>query len=146
MFRKAWHIFFVRLNRESPKNSLLGAKVVMYHGRLQSLKQRVYPWKKWCFSETILRLPFLGGQTAHCTEGWICCWFQGVFRKLAASQLRVNDLETAGTCDSRIWTSGYQQHLEEHSRKQQKYVGGWTNPSEKYDRQIGSSPQILGWT
>ncbi len=22
------------------------------------------------------------------------------------------------------------------------YVGGWTNPSEKYDRQIGSFPQV----
>ncbi len=26
-----------------------------------------------------------------------------------------------------------------------KLVGGWTNPSEKYDRQIGSFPQFSGW-
>ena len=24
-------------------------------------------------------------------------------------------------------------------------VGGWTNPSEKYGRQIGSFPQVGGW-
>ena len=25
-------------------------------------------------------------------------------------------------------------------------VGGWTNPSEKYARQIGNLPQFSGWT
>ena len=27
-----------------------------------------------------------------------------------------------------------------------KLVGGWTNPFEKYARQIGSFPQFSGWT
>ena len=32
----------------------------------------------------------------------------------------------------------------EGDRKNISLVGGWTNPSEKYDRQIGNIPQIGG--
>ena len=111
--------------------------------RLQSLKQRVYPWKKMIF---FWGLPFLGGQTAGAWyRGEIAVRFREFFVNFTAtSQLRVNGWKGL-SCDSRIWGSGCQQHLVEHSRKQQKIVGGWTNPSETYDRQIESSPQGKGW-
>ena len=34
------------------------------------------------------------------------------------------------------WTKG---------QSQSNLVGGWTNPFEKYARQIGSFPQFSGW-
>ena len=39
------------------------------------------------------------------------------------------------------------QYLEDRTNQEsnQQLVGGWTNPSEKYARQIGSFPQGSGW-